>query len=80
MRISLYNVVLSETDQFRDGRWAILGTKPYSLLPETANYWRIIRQQLFDCQRLYLTPWPTGLSLSSTVPAKRGRVGSGDAF
>ena len=44
MRISLYNVVLSETDQFRDGRWAILGTKPYSLLPETANYWRIIRQ------------------------------------
>ena len=27
MRISLYNVVLSETDQFRDSRWAILWTR-----------------------------------------------------
>jgi hypothetical protein len=69
VRISLYNVVLSETDQFRDGRWAILGTKPYSLLPETASSCLIVRE-----------PWPTGLSLSSTVPAKRGRVGSGDAL
>src|SRR5438309_4215814 len=35
--VSPYSVVLSETDQFRDGRSAILGTKPYSLLPETCR-------------------------------------------
>jgi hypothetical protein len=40
--------VLSETDQFRDGRWAILGTKPNGLKK------RLKRQMVMEEEGRYM--------------------------